>query len=641
VNDQQSASDRPAFASTVLADMPPENVGTVIGPYKLLQQIGHGGFGVVYMAQQEKPIRRMVALKIIKPGMDSAQVIARFESERQALALMDHANIAKVLDAGTTRSGHPYFVMELVKGVPITEFCDKNHLTPDARLKLFADVCRAIHHAHQKGIIHRDIKPSNVMVTLQDGVAVVKVIDFGVAKATAQKLTEKTLFTAYGQMVGTPEYMSPEQAEMSGLEIDTRTDVYSLGVLLYELLTGTTPIEAKQLREAGFAKMQRMIQEEQPPRPSTRLSSLRDTATVVAGNRGLEPKRLVQLVAGDLDCVVMKALEKDRNRRYASPESFADDIERYLQNEPIQARPPSVAYRLKKRVQRNRVAALTLSAVTLGLVTGTVISTWKTLTAPSAEKPALADAPLGSKQQANLDSNHKPNLAHVFESYRSLAIGGERRVNMMVYLQDFHLEHNPRHMNIEESKKLGKPIPKTQLDDAGSEIKKILDTQIDTIEEGLRTHPMLSPEVLHALTKDTDRSTLDKETHYSIIVYAALLKQLGEVHRTLNAATSPDAWQGTYGTYIHGIKEGVWNKQSPSFHKAWLDAIDACCGRVSDLEAQLEVPFGLMHTYSESVLSADKEFSEQYESAEASQQQGVQHTTQQGKATLQIDADKK
>ena len=270
----------------------PEQAGGCIGPYKLLQKIGEGGFGVVYMAKQDQPVRRVVALKIIKPGMDSAQVIARFESERQALALMDHPNVAKVLDAGATQSGHPYFVMELVKGVPITEFCDKNHMPPEERLELFLDVCHAIQHAHQKGVIHRDIKPSNVMVSLHGGMPGVKVIDFGVAKATAQKLTERTLFTAYGQMVGTPAYMSPEQAEMSGLDVDTRTDVYSLGVLLYELLTGTTPLEVERLRQAGYAEMQRLIREEETPRPSTRLSSLKDSATIQAGYCGLDWKRL-------------------------------------------------------------------------------------------------------------------------------------------------------------------------------------------------------------------------------------------------------------------------------------------------------------------------------------------------------------
>jgi eukaryotic-like serine/threonine-protein kinase len=374
---------------TVLGAVLPDQVGSSIGPYKLLQQIGEGGFGVVYMAEQEQPVRRVVALKIIKPGMDTAQVIARFETERQALALMNHPNIARVLDAGATDTGHPYFVMELVKGVPITEFCDKHHLAPEARLKLFLDVCQAIQHAHHKGIIHRDIKPSNVMVTLHDATPVVKVIDFGVAKATLQKLTDKTLFTAYGQMLGTPAYMSPEQAEMGGLDIDTRSDVYSLGVLLYELLTGTTPLEAGRLRGASYAEMQRLIREEDPPRPSTRLWSLGDTAAALAVNRGLDVKRLKQLLTADLDWVVMKALEKDRNRRYDTPAAFADDIERYLKREPVSARPPSRAYRLKKLIERNRAAVLTTVLVALALVAGTVVSTWEALRATRAETNAL------------------------------------------------------------------------------------------------------------------------------------------------------------------------------------------------------------------------------------------------------------
>jgi eukaryotic-like serine/threonine-protein kinase len=377
---------------TVTTDVLPERVDSVIGPYKLLQKLGEGGFGVVYMAEQEKPVRRMIALKIIKPGMDTSQVIARFESERQALALMDHPNIARVLDAGATESGHPYFVMELVKGVPITEFCDKNRLPPQERLKLFIDVCHAIQHAHHKGIIHRDIKPNNVLVTLHDGVPVVKVIDFGVAKATVQKLTEKTLFTALGQIVGTPAYMSPEQAEMSGLDIDTRTDVYSLGVLLYELLTGTTPIEGKRLWQAGYAEMQRLIREQDAPKPSTRLSSLGNTAAVIATNRGLDVKRLRQVLSGDLDWVVVKALEKDRNRRYPTPGNFAEDIERYLKNEAIVARPPSTAYRLRKLVRRNRVAVLTALAVAVALLAGTAAATWEALRAIRAEKEALVAA---------------------------------------------------------------------------------------------------------------------------------------------------------------------------------------------------------------------------------------------------------
>ncbi len=386
-----------------------EGPGTVIGPYKLLQQIGEGGFGVVYMAEQQEPVRRKVALKIIKPGMDTKEVIARFESERQALALMDHPNVARVLDAGMVgpvcRTGpssgpvrqtgptcRPYFVMELVKGVPITEFCDKNHLPTAGRLELFRAVCLAVQHAHQKGIIHRDLKPSNILVTLHDGQPVPKVIDFGVAKATSQQLTQRTLFTAYGQMVGTPAYMSPEQAEMSGLDIDTRSDIYSLGVLLYELLTGTTPLESKRLRQAGYAEMQRLIREEEPPRPSTRLSSLGGEATVLAGNRGTDVKRLAQLLRGDLDWIVMKALEKDRNRRYETPSAFAADVERFLHNEAILARPPSALYKLRKFVRRNRAPVLTSAAVLLLLVVGITGTTLGLVWAMQAEDDARRDA---------------------------------------------------------------------------------------------------------------------------------------------------------------------------------------------------------------------------------------------------------
>jgi serine/threonine protein kinase len=369
-----------------------EGPGTLVGPYKLLQEIGQGGFGIVYMAEQEKPVRRKVALKIIKPGLDTAQVIARFEAERQALAIMDHSNIARVLDAGATDLGRPYFVMELVKGLPITEFCDQNHMPAEQRLGLFLDVCRAVQHAHHKGVIHRDLKPSNVMVTLHDGVPVVKVIDFGIAKATVQKLTERTLFTAYGQMVGTPAYMSPEQAEMSGLDIDTRSDVYSLGVLLYELLTGTTPLDVKRLRSAGYAEIQRLIREEESPRPSNRLSSLGGSATVLAGNRGTDPKQLVRLLAGDLDWIVLKALEKDRNRRYATPGNFAEDIERYLRRETIVARPPSTVYKLRKFVQRNCAAVLTAAAVAVALLLGTAAATWQAIVATRAKQEALAAA---------------------------------------------------------------------------------------------------------------------------------------------------------------------------------------------------------------------------------------------------------
>jgi serine/threonine protein kinase/WD40 repeat protein len=377
-----------------------EGPGTVIGPYKLLQHIGEGGFGAVYMAEQEHPVRRKVALKIIKPGMDTREVIARFESERQALAMMDHPNIARVFDAGATESGRPYFVMELVRGIPITEFCDRNKLSAEQRLKLFVTVCHAIQHAHHKGVIHRDIKPSNVMITLHDGVPVVKVIDFGVAKATAQKLTERTLFTAYGQMIGTPAYMSPEQAEMSGLDIDTRSDIFSLGVLLYELLTGTTPLDSKQLRQAGYAEVQRLIREEEAPRPSTRFSSLGGEATVLANNRSTDVKRLAQLLRSDLDWIVMKSLEKDRNRRYGSPAQFAADVERFLTEQPVEARPPSTWYRFCKAARRNKAALVTAGAVAAALVAGTGVSVWQAVAAGRAKSAALAA--LDEKEKARL-----------------------------------------------------------------------------------------------------------------------------------------------------------------------------------------------------------------------------------------------
>src|SRR5262245_18882160 len=289
-----------------------ERPGTVIGSYKLLEQIGEGGFGVVFMAEQQQPLRRKVALKVLKPGMDTRQVVARFEAERQALALMDHPNIAKVHDGGETTSGRPYFVMELVRGIPITQFCDENHLSVCQRLELFVAVCQAVQHAHQKGIIHRDLKPSNVLVTLHDDKPMVKVIDFGIAKAVGQQLTDKILFTGFAQMVGTPLYMSPEQAQMSGLDVDTRSAVYSLGVLLYELLTGTTPFDRERLREVGYDEMRRILREEEPPRPSTRLSTLGQAATSMSANRGSDARRLSQLFRGELDWIVMRALEKDR-----------------------------------------------------------------------------------------------------------------------------------------------------------------------------------------------------------------------------------------------------------------------------------------------------------------------------------------
>jgi eukaryotic-like serine/threonine-protein kinase len=353
--------EQPARAVEVTVDEPLlEKPGAVIGPYKLLQQIGEGGMGIVFMAEQTHPVQRKVALKVIKAGMDSRQIIARFEAERQALAMMDHVNIARVFDGGETLpayaggSPRPYFVMELVHGVPITKYCDDNHLTPRQRLELFVPVCQAIQHAHQKGIIHRDIKPSNVMITLYDGKPVPKVIDFGVAKATEQKLTERTLFTQYGTLVGTLEYMSPEQAEMSALGVDTRSDIYSLGVLLYELLTGSTPLSHKRLREAAYGEILRMIREEEAPKPSTRLSDSGEALASISANRHMEPAKLTRLVRGELDWIVMKTLEKDRDRRYETANAFAADVQRYLADETVQACPPSAGYRFRKFVRRNK-----------------------------------------------------------------------------------------------------------------------------------------------------------------------------------------------------------------------------------------------------------------------------------------------
>jgi serine/threonine protein kinase/tetratricopeptide (TPR) repeat protein len=379
-----------------------EGPGTRIGPYKLMEQIGEGGMGLVFVADQLEPVRRRVALKLIKPGMDSRQVIARFEGERQALALMDHPNIAKIFDGGTTASGRPYFVMELVKGVPITDYCDDNRLTTRARLKLFGDVCAAVQHAHQKGIIHRDIKPSNVLVVSHDGTPVVKVIDFGVAKAVGKQLGDKTVYTQFAQMVGTPLYMSPEQAGQSGLDVDTRTDIYALGVLLYELLTGTTPFEKDRLHQAGYDEMRRIIREEEPPKPSTRLSTLGQAGSTVSAQRQSDPKQLCKQVRGELDWIVMKALDKDRNRRYESASALAADVQRYLDDLPVQASPPSAVYRLRKGLRRHKAAAIAACVILLSLVGGIVGTSWGLVKAEDARQAEekRADGERQAKEEA-------------------------------------------------------------------------------------------------------------------------------------------------------------------------------------------------------------------------------------------------
>jgi len=371
-----SILDNPAFEATLTHETTPvtEGPGVRIGRYKLLEKIGEGGMAVVYMAEQKEPIRRRVALKIIKLGMDTKSVIARFEAERQALALMDHPNIAKVLDAGSTESGRPYFVMDLVPGLSITEYCDKNRLNIEQRLKLFISICNAIQHAHQKGIIHRDIKPSNIIVTMHDGEPVPKVIDFGIAKATNQRLTEKTLFTRHAQIIGTPAYMSPEQAELSDWDVDTRTDIYSLGILLYELLTGTTPFGEEQLREASYLQMQKIICETEPTKPSTKLSTLGEALTDVAKWHNCSPELMPKLIRGDLDWIVMKTLEKNRTRRYDTANALAADIQRHLNSEPVVAAAPSIFYKLRKFTKRHRVAVLAGVFIVIALLFTAVIS---------------------------------------------------------------------------------------------------------------------------------------------------------------------------------------------------------------------------------------------------------------------------
>ncbi len=467
---ETSILDKPALSVQTLeavSQAAAEGPGTVIGPYQLTEQIGEGGFGVVFRAQQRQPIRREVAFKTIKPGMDTRQVVARFETERQALALMEHPHIARVLDGGVTSTGRPYFVMELVPGIPITQYCDEHQLTPRERLALFVPVCQAVQHAHQKGIIHRDLKPSNVLVAEQDGIPVPKVIDFGVAKALGSAeggQLERSLATGLGRIIGTLEYMSPEQAEFHSSDVDTRADIYSLGVLLYELLTGTTPLTKDRLKQAAVTELLRVIREEEPPRPSTRLADSKDMLASVSAQRNLEPARLTRTIRGELDWIVMKCLEKDRNRRYATANALASDIQRYLHDEPVEASPPSAYYQLRKFLRRNRGPALVAGLLLLMLLGGTTGTTIGMIRAEQQRQRAEDAA--NAERQAKVDAEQRltqlRNVNEILASiFRNLDPMTEEKENKpLVALIGEQLDEAARQL---EGEAVGDPITVAKL----------------------------------------------------------------------------------------------------------------------------------------------------------------------------------
>jgi len=405
-DDDETVAGPPAQQTTHTSETG-SSAGDRIGSYQLIQPLGEGGMGEVWLAEQKEPVRRKVAFKVIKHGMDTKQVVARFEAERQALAVMDHPAVAKVFDAGSTPRGRPYFVMEYVPGVPITQHCDKHKLTIRQRLELFQLVCEGVRHAHQKAIIHRDLKPSNVLVSMQNDKPVPKIIDFGIAKATGQKLTDQTMQTQLGAIIGTPEYMSPEQADLTAADVDTRADVYSLGVMLYELLVGRLPFKTSELREAGLDSLRRKICEEDPPRPSTRVSNPTDKSVIAwAASRKTEARTLYRHLSGDLDWITMKALEKDRARRYDSPADLAADIQRYLDNQPIVARPPSLSYRTRKFVRRNRLGVALVGTLTLAMIAGTIGTSMPTRFSSSYSRLSAGPARRGPR------ASNRPSATH-------------------------------------------------------------------------------------------------------------------------------------------------------------------------------------------------------------------------------------
>jgi serine/threonine protein kinase/Tfp pilus assembly protein PilF len=488
---QPAAAARPEPVKTIKLDLAvtpnDEAVGQTLGRYKLLEKVGEGGCGAVYVAQQSEPVRRRVALKVIKLGMDTKEVIARFEAERQALAMMDHPNIAKVFDAGTTETGRPYFVMELVRGIKITDYCDQNNLATQARLDLFMQVCHAVQHAHQKGIIHRDIKPSNIMVTLHDGVPVPKVIDFGIAKATEGRLTNETVYTQLHQFIGTPAYMSPEQAEMSGLDIDTRSDIYSLGVLLYELLAGSTPFDAKELMAAGLDTMRKIIREQEPVRPSTRFLTLQGAdLTTTAKRRSTDTTKLLHQLRGDLDWIVMKCLEKDRTRRYETANGLAMDIQRHLQNELVLARPPSNLYRIQKMVRRHKLAFVSTTAVAAALVIGLGLSTWQFIEKSRAYKRAVIAEQEQSRlrEAAETAQASEARLRQQAESDKKTAqIEAERSKQVTQFLEEMLQGVGP-------SVALGRD---TML------LREILDKAANRVGNELTNQPLVEAELLNTI----------------------------------------------------------------------------------------------------------------------------------------------